>query len=153
MRFNKVVVYVLSASLMFAFVGCENLNRQGLGAVVGGGLGGLLGSQVGKGKGNTGAIIVGTLLGGFIGGSVGKTMDEVNNQKLAGVLNNAPSHKEQSWKDSRSGNEYSVKPDNSYWENGRLCRRFTMTVIMDGKPETVHGKACRDDQGNWHMVK
>lgn len=153
MRVNKVMVYLLSVSLMFSLVGCEDVNRQGVGTIIGGGLGGLLGSQVGKGSGKSAAIIVGTLLGGIVGGSIGKTMDEVNRQKLSSVLNNAPSNQEQTWHDSRNGNDYRVRPDDTYWENGHLCRKFTMTVIINGKPETVHGKACRDEQGDWHLVK
>lgn len=78
----KVALCVIFNILLLA--GCETSGpKQKTGAVVGAGLGGLLGAQANgdhKGRRNI-AIIVGSLAGTAIGDSVGKSMDATDRMK------------------------------------------------------------------------
>jgi uncharacterized protein YcfJ len=86
---NRNLIRTVALCSAVALAGCTNYGRQEQsGMVIGGALGGLLGSQV-SGKHDdwrTAAIIAGTMAGVAIGGSIGRTMDEVDRMKTAQTL-------------------------------------------------------------------
>ena len=137
-RYSSAFLSVLVLS------GCAgSLNNETFGQLGGGLAGGLLGSQIGGGSGNTAAIIGGTVLGAFLGGNVGRTMDDVSRRQMAASLN---SGRPANWTGA-NGRQYQMHPGPFNKENH--CRSYRMNVVMDGRPQTVHGTACRNSAGHW----
>lgn len=65
--------------------GCANMSadqKNAMGCITGGALGALLGSQVGKGKGRTTAMIAGAAGGCYAGSRVAQYLNEVERAKL-----------------------------------------------------------------------
>lgn len=152
MRKNKIAVLLAAAIAISSMSGCATppSNQQG-GAVIGGILGGVLGSTVGKGNGRTAAIIAGTLAGGLIGGAIGQSMDEVDRMKMQNSLERSPTGSPSSWRNPDTGNHYSVTPTRTYETSGGVCRDYTTSATIDGRPETVRGTACRQPNGEWRV--
>jgi surface antigen len=43
--------------------------------------------------------------------------------------------------------------DDGYDESANLpCRTYRTTVVIDGRPETAVGTACREADGTWRLV-
>jgi len=119
--------------------------------VVGGALGGLLGSQV-SGKHDdwrTAAIIAGTMAGAAIGGSIGQTMDEVDRMKTAQSLEAVRTGVPSAWQNPDTGNQYSVTPTRTFVTAEGPCREYTINALIGGQQETVYGTACRQPDGSW----
>ena len=62
--------------------GGMELNKQTVGAVLGGIGGAVIGSQFGKGTGQIVGVAAGTLLGAFLGSEVGKSLDRADNDPV-----------------------------------------------------------------------
>ena len=149
---SRNLIRAVSFCCVVAVAGCTNYGRQEqTGMVIGGALGGLLGSQV-SGKHDdwrTAAIVAGTMAGAAIGGSVGQTMDEVDRtntaQSLEAVRTGVPS----TWQNPDTGNQYSVTPTRTTITSAGPCRDYTINAVIEGRQETVHGTACRQPDGTW----
>ena len=116
--------------------------------VIGGTLGGLLGSQV-DGDGRTAAIIAGTLIGAAVGGAIGRSMDETDRLKTAHALEATRTGVPSSWRNPDTGYQYTVTPTRTYDTAGAPCRDYTVDAIIDGRREMVTGTACRQPDGSW----
>ena len=133
------------------------VDKQTMGTLIGAGLGGLAGSQVGSGSGKLAAVGVGVLLGGLLGSEVGKSLDKADQAYLANnaqsTLETAPTGMSSSWVNPDSGNSGSLTPTNTYASaTGQPCREYVSTVTIDGQTEEVHGTACREPDGTWRFV-
>ena len=62
----------------YAPPGAIGMNKTTGGALIGAGLGGLAGSQIGRGSGSMAATAVGVILGGLIGSQVGSSLDRAD---------------------------------------------------------------------------
>ncbi len=155
---NKVFSATIAVALSLSLCGCVAPGQQGGisnqtgGALTGGVLGGLLGSQVGHGDARVAAIVGGTLLGGMLGGRVGASMDETDRMRLAQSLETTPTNQSTTWVNPDNQKNYTVVPVETYHNEGRVCRRFRSVVIIDGQRTTAMGRACRDGRGNWRMM-
>ena len=154
MKFLKVLMVPV---LAIAIVGCAN-NQQG-GTIIGAGLGALVGSQFGSGTGQLVGVAIGTLAGAMIGGNVGRSLDRAD--RLAArhntqyALERAPTGRRGPvWKNpDRKTSGYTV-PTKTYQANsGQYCREYQQTVIIGGKEQNAYGKACRQPDGSWKIVK
>tara|TARA_B110000503_G_scaffold141908_1_gene236961 strand:- start:1204 stop:1671 length:468 start_codon:yes stop_codon:yes gene_type:complete len=152
----------ISKLLLIIFIGfslqsCESINKQGGGTLIGGVTGGLLGSQFGKGEGQLLATGIGALAGALVGGQVGKTMDEYDKQMLEKsshqALEFSPSGNRVEWRNPDSGNNGSITPTKSFKEDGRYCREYIQEVTIGGEKQKAYGKACRQPDGNWKIIK
>jgi surface antigen len=141
---------VLIATVAAAGCATPPTNEQA-GTVVGGVLGGALGSQVGGGTGRTVAIVAGTLIGAMIGSQVGRHMDDTDRMRAAQALEYNQTNQPSSWRNPDSGYEYTVTPTRSYESADGPCREYTTEAIIDGRPETVYGTACREPDGSWRV--
>lgn len=146
MKRTLPILIVLASSV--ALAGCE-LNKQTVGAGVGGVAGGVLGSNVGGGTGRTAAIIGGTLIGAMIGGHIGGEMDELDRRRARDALEYAPTGQATSWRNPDSGAQYSVTPTSTYTGSSGPCRQYEMDVYIDGQRDVVKGTACRNANGEW----
>jgi len=144
---------LLSVIVLFFTATCTTTNRQGqqeqAGVVIGGLLGGALGSQVGGGNGRTAAIIAGTLLGSAIGGSVGQTMDVVDRANTAMTLETVRTGVSSRWVNPDSGNGYVVVPTRTIESGASPCREYSIEATIAGRVENIYGTACRNNDGSW----
>ncbi len=146
---NQFLLILLCSTTLVA---CSDVNNELVGGVAGGVVGGALGSTIGHGTGKSVAIIGGAIVGSLLGSRVGKSMDEVDRMRLNKALETTPTNQSYSWNNPDKHNSYSVTPTKTVVTNGKPCRSFTTTANINGHYETVHGQACRGENGTWQMV-
>lgn len=145
---NSLVKITLCSLCIISLSAC-NATKQDIGTVIGAGSGALIGSQIGGGKGQLAAVAIGTLLGGYIGGNIGSNMDELDRYRTSDALETAPTGRTVAWKNPDSGIDYHVTPTRTYEQDTGPCRDYTTEAIIDGRPEILHGTACRQSDGSW----
>jgi surface antigen len=148
---------LVSAFLIAATVaGCGPGRKQETGTLVGAVAGGLIGSQVGKGSGKVPATIVGAFLGGVIGSNIGAKMDEADRraamQAQYRALEFGAPGSSTPWRNAQNGHHGTIVPGAPYRTVDRHCRDYTHTIYIDGRPETLQGKACRNPDGTWQKI-
>ena len=121
--------------------------RELLGGAVGGVIGGILGAQMGDGQ--LAATAVGTLLGAALGVHLLGDGGAMGRYCTAETLDRAPDGQTVTWRNPISNAYYAVTPIRTTAANGRACRDYTTTVILDGRTEQTHGTACRRPDGSW----
>lgn len=132
---------VLGASLLTT--GCATKRGQGtaVGAIAGGALGGVVGGDVG--------LVVGAAAGGALGYTAGRAMEEEDRRRMAYSLEqNQPVE----WSNPQTGYEYRVEPVDTRYMRGRECREFRLLADVEGRPDEVHGTACRQPDGRWEVL-
>ena len=148
---------VFAAALSLAACVSDQGNKQTLGTLIGAGLGGLAGSQVGSGTGQLAAIGAGVLLGGLLGNEVGKSLDKADiayaERNAQETLEYQPSGATSSWVNPDSGNSGSITPTATYQSTGgEYCREYQQTVTVGGEQQSAYGTACRQPDGSWKLV-
>lgn len=123
--------------------------RELLGGAVGGIIGGILGAQMGDGESQLAATAVGTLLGAALGVHLLGDGGAMGGYCTAETLDRAPDGQTVTWRNPISNAYYAVTPIRTRAVNGRACRDYTTTVILDGRTEQTHGTACRRPDGSW----
>lgn len=141
------------AALAACIAGCQNVNNEGVGTVTGGVIGGLLGSQFGGGSGKVAAAAGGALLGAYLGGNIGKSMDKVDQMQMQHALETAPTGHPVQWQNPDNGNRYTVQPTRTYYAQSRPCREYTTRASIGGKSQEIYGRACRQADGSWRIVR
>ena len=127
-------------------------NRDVIGAVIGGAAGGVIGSQIGKGSGKTVATIGGAIAGVLIGGAIGRSMDQADQACIAQTLEQAPARHAVAWSNP-DGGHYRVVPLEGYEDGqGRVCRDYRTTAIIDGRQQQLYRTACRQPDGSWQRA-
>ena len=147
---NKIAHLGVIASLVF-LTAC-NPTKEDVGTLVGAGAGAYVGSQIGSGTGQLAAVAIGALLGGYLGGSVGKNMDELDRHRANQALESSPTGTAVAWSNPDSGIDYRVTPTKTYESASGPCRDYTTEAVIDGRAEVVHGTACRQADGSWHVA-
>ncbi len=125
-------------------------NRDAVGAAIGGVTGGAFGAGVTDRDDRVFGIIAGTVIGAALGGLIGESMDRADYTCMGQAFEYAGPGQSVSWNDP-SGASYNVMPGDSYESNGRYCREYTTTAVIDGRAETVKGTACRQPDGSWDL--
>lgn len=127
-------------------------NRAAIGAGVGGAVGGAVGSRVGKGDGRTAAIIIGTVIGSVIGAKIGNDIDEADRACFGHALELARDNKRVVWSNEDTGVYYQLTPLAGFKQNGNNCREFVAKTTYKNKSSEQHGKACREEDGEWRVI-
>jgi surface antigen len=150
----KIIIPMVAA--MFALSACAGNqgNKQTGGTLVGAGLG----SQIGSGRGQLAAVAVGALAGAMMGGEIGKSLDKADRAAMqrstSDALERAPSGQSVAWNNPDSGNYGTVVPKPAYRApTGEYCREYQQTITVGGKSEEAYGKACRQPDGSWKIIK
>lgn len=147
--FTLIVLCILTSSCM---------NKQGGGALIGAGVGGLIGSRFGSGTSQLLATGVGAIAGGLIGGTIGASLD-ANDKRMAqqastNALEHTPSGQSVAWNNPDTGHSGYVTAKPAFKKNdGRYCREYTQTVTVGNKTQEAYGTACRQPDGTWEIVK
>lgn len=134
--------------------GIGSCNRDILGALLGGAVGAAAGAQIGSGSGKTAATIAGTIIGALVGGNIGRTMDQVDQNCIGQVLEQAPTGKAVAWRNPDQGSQYQVTPTRTYQTStGQHCREYQTTIVIAGRTENAYGAACRQPDGSWQKTR
>lgn len=133
-----------------------SFNKQDSGTVLGALAGGILGNQVGKGKGKVLATVAGAVVGGIVGSEIGKALDD-NDRRAAAEAEYYALEKGQSgdgtpWRNPDSGHHGVIVPSSPYKLRDQNCRDYTHTIYIDGQPQIMKGTACRTNDGTWTKV-
>ena len=154
----KIARLGAALALTVALGACTNMgNKELVGTAAGAGVGGLIGSQFGHGSGQLAATAAGVFIGGLIGNQIGAYMDEQDKQMARqaeyDALERYPDGRQSRWQNPNNGNYgYSV-PERTYQDSqGQYCREYQTTVVIDGRPQSGHGTACREPDGTWRLV-
>ncbi len=156
MRTTSFAIAVV-ASLSIAACATDQGPKQGLGTLIGAGLGGLAGSQIGSGTGQMVAVGAGVLLGGLLGSEVGKSLDKADRlyagRNAQQTLEATPTGQSSTWQNPDSGNSGTFTPTQTYeTAQGQYCREYQTTVTVGGVTEEAYGTACRQPDGSWKVV-
>lgn len=146
-------ITVASLSLSVLLTGCAQMNNEGVGTISGGVIGGLLGSQFGGGSGKVMAAAGGALLGAYLGGQIGKTMDRQDRLETQRALETAPTGRAVVWSNPDTGYRYTVQPTRTYYQAQQPCREYITKALIGGKTQQIYGKACRQADGSWRVVR
>ncbi len=154
---NTSIAIVFAAALSLGACVSDQGNKQTLGTLIGAGLGGLAGSQIGSGTGQLAAIGAGVLLGGLLGNQVGKSLDKADiayaERNAQETLEYQPTGATSSWVNPDSGNSGSITPTKTYESaGGEYCREYQQTVTVGGDEQSAYGTACRQPDGSWKLV-
>jgi surface antigen len=107
---------------------------------------------------STGAAPAGVGANGLIGAQIGAALDSADRQALqtstANALENSLPNQVLPWRNPTSGNYGTVTPGPvQQVASGQYCRDFQQTVIVGGREQQGHGRACRQQDGTWHMAQ
>ena len=155
--FKKLLALSLIGGMLSS---CTNeageINKQQMLGIAGAVGGGVIGSNIGKGKGRTAAIIGGTLIGALAGSELGKSLDKADvayqNRAQTQALESNKSGSGATWKNPDSGASGTITPTKTYEKAGRYCREYTQTINVGGKTEKGYGTACRQPDGAWEVI-
>lgn len=156
MKTPKAPLIILSALILSSCMTTDFGSKQTVGTLVGAGLGGLVGSQIGKGSGQLAATAAGTLLGGALGNVAGQSLDRADavyrERAYSEALESAPAGSAVPWANPDSGTTGYVEPTSTYQsESGTYCREFRDVITINGRKEEAYGQACRRPDGSWQI--
>lgn len=123
-----------------------------VGSLLGAAAGGLLGSQFGHGSGKSLMTIAGVLGGAMAGGAIGRSMGQPDAACVNQTLERGQTGQTVAWQNPDNGTTYNVTPVKTYQSDGRPCRDYTTTAVIDGQTQTLHGTACRQEDGSWKSL-
>ena len=155
---SAVSKIALVGVLAIGLAACENTGpKEAGGGLVGAGLGGLAGSQIGHGSGKLAATGAGVLLGALLGSTAGKSLDRADRMYAERSTNTAletgRSDQPVAWTNSDCGHSGTIIPQPAYQSNaGQYCREYQQTVYVGGQQQQAYGTACRQPDGSWRMV-
>ena len=141
----------LLGSLPMVHIDCTNAPIMG--TILGGAAGGLIGNQFGKGDGKTAATIGGAILGGIFGNQIGIDYATYDHRCANQIFEYAKTGTQVGWQHPNNGYAYSIAPTRTYEEAGRYCREYQALAQIGRKVQETYGKACRQPDGNWQIIK
>jgi surface antigen len=145
--------WVLLLLLLASTLGCSyQSSKAQQGSVFGGLAGGLLGSQLGPEERRRENALIGAGLGFLTGYIIGNEMDKYDQRQLQQTLEHQPSGQSSSWVNPDTGHKFQATPGPAYAGEGKIYRDIEISASMDGRQETVHAQAYRD-QGRWILVQ
>lgn len=69
------------------------------------------------------------------------------------ALDFSPSGSSVEWKNPSNKNHGSITPIKSFKISGRYCRQYIQEIYIGPKKIRVFGKACRQADGSWKIIK
>ncbi len=126
------------------------------GVIAGALIGGILGNALGKGHG--GATIAGVVLGGTMGAALTSHLDCEDRSYAYNTyydgFNGGRVGVPYQWRNPRNGHYGEFRIDDYYNDPvGFRCANFTQRVWIGGRPQMASGRACRQPDGTWAVVR
>ena len=155
---TRITTVALIAVLLAACADFQDRPKQVGGTLLGAGLGALAGSQIGSGKGQLAAVAIGALAGAWLGGEAGKSLDKADRLYAERTATNAleynRSGQTSTWRNPDSGHAGTMTPTRTLrTASGENCREYETTISVDGRTERATGRACRNPDGSWRIVR
>lgn len=155
---RKSLLATLALSVLLAGCQADSMGtKEGVGTLGGAAVGGLLGSQVGKGSGKLAATAAGVVLGGWLGNEIGASLDKADRAEMNRAESRAyaaPIGQQITWNNPQSGNAGTITPvRDGYANNGAYCREFQQTITVGGQQQQAFGRACQQPDGSWKIVQ
>ncbi len=156
--FHRSLLGILSIALLLSACQAENMGtKEGVGTLGGAAVGGLLGSNIGKGSGRLAATAAGVVLGGWLGNEIGSSLDNADRSAMGGATSRAytaPVGQQITWNNPQSGNAGTITPvRDGYANDGAYCREFQQTITVGGQKQQGYGRACQQRDGSWKIVQ
>jgi surface antigen len=133
------------------------MNKTTGGGLIGAGLGGLAGSQLGHGSGKLATTGIGVLLGALVGSQVGQSLDKADldyaHRTTQSALETGRSGQPIAWTNPDSGNAGTIVPRPAYQSGNTYCREFQQTITVGGQSQEGYGTACRQPDGSWKIIQ
>jgi len=127
-------------------------NRQEIATVVGGAVGGFLGSRIADERPVMGTVI-GVVAGAVIGNQIGRELDERDRGCFGHAMEIGEAGKPVVWTNEANGVRYELVPGASRNRNGVSCREFTMAAVADGRGRSSKSAlACQSQPGVWEIA-
>jgi surface antigen len=145
---EKAALLIMSFAIAVLAAGCATKEEQG--TVVGASTGALLGGALSRGS--PAGVIAGAIAGGFIGNQIGKSMDDEDRRRAHAAQIAAFENGQRADWNSANGRYGYIEPRPVYYYHDMTCREFSQTVFINGRPETMVGRACRGPDGVWREV-
>jgi surface antigen len=138
---------------LLIFSACGNKAQQG--SVVGGLTGALVGSHLGPEDDHHRLenALIGAGIGALLGYAVGNELDKYDQAQIGSTLEYTPSYQTKGWVNPDTQNRFQATPYPAYTSQGRVCRDVLLDAWIDGKKEQVQARACRLDSGRWELVR
>jgi surface antigen len=155
---KRILTLILLTVFMTAGCAPQMGSKETGGTIIGAGTGALIGSQIGRGKGQLVAVAIGTLAGALIGGEVGRSLDRADQiamQRNAQVaLETNRTNQGSTWVNPDTGHSGTLTPVQTYQNpEGQYCREYVQTVNVGGQSQQAYGTACRQPDGSWMIVR
>ena len=149
------------SNLFFLVILCittSSCNKQGVGTLMGGVAGGLAGATFGEGNSKLITAGLGAVAGGLVGGAIGSYLDKKDKEMVQQASNTAlehtPSGQAVFWNNPDSGHSGYVTAKPAFRaSDGRYCREYVQNVTIGSKTQEAYGRACRQPDGTWEIVK
>jgi surface antigen len=146
---KKPLRVFLALALLIGLIGCSSMNRAQTGSLIGAGLGATIGSHANGGENQWENAGLGALIGATLGYMIGNEMDKADQAQIAQSLNSGQTR---SWRNTQSGNSYTVSPGTLYQTpQGQLYRDVQINGTIDGQREVINAKAYRNPDGSWQL--
>ena len=128
-------------------------NREAVATVLGGVVGGVIGSRVSRPEDRTVATIIGAAAGALIGNRIGRDLDEADRSCLGHALEVGRTGQTVVWTNELTRVRYEIAPGNDRQRDGAACRAFTLLAIAGEKKSSRSGVACQSQPGLWKVVE
>lgn len=126
-------------------------NREEVGTVLGGAVGGVVGHNTADDK--TLGTIAGVFVGAVLGNVIGRSMDNADRFCTSHVLEYAEDNHPVTWGIAERNIRYRVTPVRTYRLDNRYCREFTVVRETPQGTTRERRRACRNDGGTWNLVR
>lgn len=128
------------------------------GVIAGAIIGGLIGNAVGRGGGRTGATIAGVVLGGAAGAALTSNLDCEDRsfayKSYYDGFNSGRPGSRYAWRNPRNDHRGEIRVVSYYNDPyGFRCANFTQTNYIGGRSYDARGRACRQPDGTWAVLK
>ena len=151
---KKAFIVAVGLVASISLTGCEEGHNVPGATIAGTAAGAIIGSQLFHGRGAFAGVAATALVGGLLGNYVGRRMDERDKRNMQSAIVNTPVGSEATWKSKKTGDTYVVRPVKNYRaRSGRYCREYNTRVKIGGKWKNAYGRACRQPDGSWQIVK
>jgi surface antigen len=155
---KRLATLTFASLTALSLTACDYGTKETIGTLAGAGLGAWAGSAIdNNGSGGVIAVAAGTVIGGLLGSQIGKGLDKVDRQEAGQAqfssLEYGRSGQSRQWYNPDTGNGGSVTPKAAYQNpRGQYCREYQQNITVGGKNETAYGTACRQSDGTWKVV-
>jgi surface antigen len=79
-------------------------------------------------------------------GQFNASMDETDRGNAVRAVQD---NEARSWRNDKSGHEFTVTPTRTYTAEGRMCREYTISGKVSGQSDQMSGSACRQSDAGW----